>query len=164
MVIATALLKQTRLRLDGRVVPITVLFRQLVQRGVRVTVLFAGKPSRPFLDSLRADPALLHDVRWRLCPRVHLKAVLIDDQRLYLGSANLTGAGLGMKSGSKRNFEVGSFTTDPKAIQQIRSRLRDIIEGRYCEGCGTHRLCRQEHEAFALALEDAPREQPVRLP
>ena len=32
-----------------------------------------------------------------LCPRVHFKIIVFDFKTAYVGSANLTGAGLGMK-------------------------------------------------------------------
>jgi phosphatidylserine/phosphatidylglycerophosphate/cardiolipin synthase-like enzyme len=35
-----------------------------------------------------------------------MKVVLIDGSRLYLGSANLTGAGMGLRGTGKRNFEL----------------------------------------------------------
>ena len=35
-----------------------------------------------------------HGLHLRRCPRVHLKTVVVDGSWMYLGSANLTGAGL----------------------------------------------------------------------
>ena len=34
-----------------------------------------------------------------------------------IGSANLTGAGMGMKSPRKRNFEAGILTDDPEMVE-----------------------------------------------
>lgn len=45
-----------------------------------------------------------------LCPRVHLKSLIIDGRFAYVGSANLTGAGMGAKSDRRRNFESGIIT------------------------------------------------------
>ncbi len=47
---------------------------------------------------------------FRRCPRLHAKAVIIDCRAMYLGSANLTGAGLGAKADKRRNFEMGIWT------------------------------------------------------
>ena len=41
---------------------------------------------------------------------VHFKLIIIDSTIAYVGSANLTGAGMGMKSPKKRNFEAGILT------------------------------------------------------
>jgi len=45
-----------------------------------------------------------------LCPRVHFKMMIFDFEAAYVGSANLTGAGIGMKGSNKRNFEAGILT------------------------------------------------------
>jgi phosphatidylserine/phosphatidylglycerophosphate/cardiolipin synthase-like enzyme len=57
-----------------------------------------------------------------LCPRIHTKAVVIDGNQAFIGSANLTGAGLGAKGRHKHNFEAGMLTGDP-------SHLRELMEG-----------------------------------
>lgn len=45
------------------------------------------------------------------CPRVHFKIIVFDLKTAYVGSANLTGAGLGMKGENKRNFEAGVLSS-----------------------------------------------------
>ena len=59
---------------------------------------------------------------------------------MYLGSANLTGAGLGAKSASRRNFEAGVWTDDLSLIDPVADMLETIWSGEYCDECG-----RQEH-------------------
>ena len=52
--------------------------------------------------------SILYDRLERLlCPRVHFKMLVFDGEEVYIGSANLTGAGIGMKTDNKRNFEAG---------------------------------------------------------
>ena len=80
--------------------------RKLADKGVEIRLLHAGTPSSAALQELRK--ALPERLTIRRCPRLHAKAVVIDCRRMYLGSANLTGAGLGAKGEGKRNFELGS--------------------------------------------------------
>ena len=51
-----------------------------------------------------------------LCPRVHFKMLIFDFESAYIGSANLTGAGIGMKSSNRRNFEAGILTDEAHLI------------------------------------------------
>lgn len=152
LIIASALVKQTRVESAHGIVPFCELLGDLVKRNVRVIVLFSGKPSRPFVDSLREFPDVLSGVKWRICPRNHMKVVLVDRQTLYLGSANLTGAGLGMKGKNKRNFEFGFVTKDRNLIARMSDILAKIINGDHCDTCGTKKLCRKEHESFGALL------------
>jgi phosphatidylserine/phosphatidylglycerophosphate/cardiolipin synthase-like enzyme len=82
--------------------------RALAGRGVEIRLLHAGVPSSAALRELRL--ALPRGLTIRRCPRLHAKAVVIDCRRMYLGSANLTGAGLGAKADGRRNFEWGVLT------------------------------------------------------
>ena len=61
----------------------------------------------------------------RLCPRVHLKAVVVDGELLYVGSANWTGAGLGVKSSKRRNFRRKSSWQRPELLTATQSTERD---------------------------------------
>jgi phosphatidylserine/phosphatidylglycerophosphate/cardiolipin synthase-like enzyme len=77
----------------------------------------------------------------RLCPRVHMKIIAIDGRLLYLGSANLTGAGLGAKGDGKRNFELGILTEDEAMLDATQARFDAIWRGRECAGCQLRRVC-----------------------
>ena len=77
----------------------------------------------------------------RRCVRVHLKAIIADGVWMYLGSANLTGAGLGAKSPRRRNFEGGILTDDLALIDPMIEMLESIWTGRQCETCGRKRYC-----------------------
>ena len=95
-----------------RAVSIIEVFRRLASRGVEIRLLHAGTPSAPALRELKQS--LPANLTIRRCPRLHAKTVIIDSRRMYLGSANLTGAGLGAKADGKRNFELGVWTNPPR--------------------------------------------------
>src|SRR5262249_31000698 len=89
-------------RKNARARSIIEVFRTLASRGVEIRILHAGTPSGPALQELKALGSSAV-ITIRRCPRLHAKAVIIDARDMYLGSANLTGAGLGAKAANKRN-------------------------------------------------------------
>ena len=140
--IATANVKQCRIELAGGFGTIVDAFGELCRRGVDVRLLHSAAPSRPFRDSLEAAGLLDRpNFGMRLCPRVHFKAVLVDDRHLYLGSANLTGAGLGAQAAKNRNFELGVLTPDGLLRDLVALLFHDIWEGLRCADCGRRRSC-----------------------
>ena len=160
--IATANLKDMRLeapigsvaRARRRYVSVVERFAELRGRGVELRVLHGGPPSRPFRESLAERPQLSPSRDWlRQCPRVHLKIIAVDGTDLYLGSANLTGAGMGAKGAGRRNFEIGVGTTDHVLIDAAQRRFDAIWSGRECAAC---RL-RAECPAPLDAAKPAPR-------
>ncbi len=70
---------------------------------------------------------------------MHLKLLAVDGTELYLGSANLTGAGLGAKADARRNFELGVTTTDHVLIDAAQRRFDRIWTGAECKGCQIRR-------------------------
>jgi phosphatidylserine/phosphatidylglycerophosphate/cardiolipin synthase-like enzyme len=152
--IATANVKELMVE-DGRAAPgrrrtlrrgsyISVLARldELAARGVELRLLHAELPSRPFRDQLAQRPRLVAGgLALRRCPRVHLKAVIVDGELLYLGSANWTGAGLGAKGTGRRNFEIGMVTNDPPLLDQVQSLYDRIWTGGECAACKLRDVC-----------------------
>ena len=72
------------------------VFRDLSKQGIEVRLLHSGVPSGPFLAELKEG--IPKSLIMRRCPRVHAKAIIADGRLMYLGSANLTGAGLGARA------------------------------------------------------------------
>lgn len=124
-------------------------FGRLAGEAVEVRILHGGVPSGSLLARLkRGMPA---NVTMRRCPRVHVKAIIADGRRMYLGSANLTGAGLGAKSPRRRNFEAGIWTDDLTLIDPVMDMLEEIWSGSLCDGCGRHEHCPMPLEEPDLA-------------
>ena len=152
--IATANVKELMVE-DGRAAPgrrrtlrrsayVSVLARldELAARGVELRLLHAELPSRAFRAELARQPRLLAGgIALRRCPRVHLKAVVVDGELLYLGSANWTGAGLGAKGSGRRNFELGIVTDDALLLDQVQSLYERIWSGGECAGCKLRDEC-----------------------
>ena len=151
--IATANLKELMVE-DPNVVPgrrrgrrgnyrsVLKVFADLAKRGVELRILHASMPSRPFRKSFDAQPELVEGaLEMRMCPRVHLKTVVIDARLVYLGSANWTGAGLGAKGEGRRNFEMGILTSDEQIIDQVQERYDRIWRGSECAGCRLRDQC-----------------------
>ncbi|MFO0599637.1 MAG: phospholipase D family protein [Myxococcaceae bacterium] len=127
---------------NGKFRPLVELFAQLSQRGVELKVLHAELPSRPFRDAFDKHERLTSGgMTLKICPRVHFKAVLVDGAWLYLGSANLTGAGLGAKHADARNFELGFVTEDFDTIDAVTSLFHAVWSGSPCRTCRVRDLC-----------------------
>jgi phosphatidylserine/phosphatidylglycerophosphate/cardiolipin synthase-like enzyme len=153
--IATANVKELMVE-DGRAAPdrrrslrrpgyVSVLARldELAARGVELRLLHAEIPSRPFREQLAHHPRLGGggSLALRRCPRVHLKAVIVDGELLYLGSANWTGAGLGARGTGRRNFEIGIVTDDAPLLDQVQSLYDRIWSGGECATCKLRDVC-----------------------
>jgi len=115
------------------------VFDGLAKRTVEVRLLHSGIPSAPFLESLKES--MPRTLTMRRCPRVHVKAVIVDGRWMYLGSANLTGAGLGAKSTRRRNFEAGIWTDQSPLIDPVADMLESIWEATLCADCGRKAHC-----------------------
>lgn len=118
---------------------IVEIFRRLAARGVEIRLLHAGTPSSAALRELKKE--LPQNLTIRRCPRLHAKAVVIDARRMYLGSANLTGAGLGAKADGRRNFEMGIWTESPALIDAVLGEFNALWEGHRCESCKRKDVC-----------------------
>jgi len=118
---------------------------RIAQRGVEVRILHAGVPSGPAIQELKKlikkHGQLPPNLMLRRCPRLHAKAVILDADRMYLGSANLTGAGLGAKADVNRNHELGIWTTGPDLIDAVSQYFNHLWEGGACENCGRKDIC-----------------------
>ncbi len=118
------------------------VFDELAARGVELRLLHASFPSRSFRASFDAHQRLTGGgLELRLCPRVHLKLVIVDGAELYLGSANWTGAGLGAKGEGRRNFELGILTDDPPLLDEVQALYDRIWRGGECPRCKLRDLC-----------------------
>jgi len=114
-------------------------FERLCSRGVEIRLLHSGVPSGPLLKKLKQR--VPRGLTMRRCPRAHIKAIVAEGRRMYLGSANLTGAGLGAKSPRRRNFEAGLWTDDVSLIDPVVDMLDGIWNGHQCRDCGRKQHC-----------------------
>ena len=118
------------------------VFAELHRAGVELRILHASMPSRAFREDFDRYPELVAGgLELRACPRVHLKAVIVDAELLYLGSANWTGAGLGVKDIHRRNFELGMVTTDCQLLDEVQLLFDTIWRGAECGQCKLRDHC-----------------------
>lgn len=151
--VATANLKDVMVE-DPRLVPgrrrgrrggyrsVLEVFAELADADVELRILHASMPSRAFRESFDAQDSLVSGgLQMRMCPRVHLKTVVVDARLMYLGSANWTGAGLGVKGEGRRNFEMGILTDDDLMIDETQERFDRIWRGAECADCRLREEC-----------------------
>lgn len=118
------------------------VFSDLAQRGVELRLLHAALPSRRFRAAFdRRANLVAGGLQMKQCPRVHLKAIVVDGAWLYVGSANFTGAGLGMKGDDKRNFEFGFVTEDFELLDRVQALFDGIWRGQPCASCKLREVC-----------------------
>jgi phosphatidylserine/phosphatidylglycerophosphate/cardiolipin synthase-like enzyme len=123
----------------GEARSIVHVFRALANKGVEIRLLHAGTPSSAAMRELKK--ALPSNLTIRRCPRLHAKTVIIDSRGMYLGSANLTGAGLGAKADGRRNFELGVWTQSASLIDAVLEQFNALWEGRRCTSCRRKDVC-----------------------
>jgi phosphatidylserine/phosphatidylglycerophosphate/cardiolipin synthase-like enzyme len=133
--------RRTLRRKAGAYRSVLAVFDELSGRNVELRILHASPPSGPFQRELRRWPRLRRALALRSCPRVHVKAVIVDGALVYLGSANWTGAGLGAKGEGRRNFELGMLSRDDLLLDEIQAYYDWIWQGRPCASCKLRAQC-----------------------
>jgi phosphatidylserine/phosphatidylglycerophosphate/cardiolipin synthase-like enzyme len=141
---ATADLKDMHVPVSAkRFDSVAALWAGLVRQGVEIRLIHAKEPGPLFRKDFDRFPELTGSGRFEriLCPRNHAKIILVDGIWAFVGSANLTGAGLGAKSPERRNFEAGVIPTDPEAIRRLMEFFDALFLGDLCKGCGRREVC-----------------------
>jgi phosphatidylserine/phosphatidylglycerophosphate/cardiolipin synthase-like enzyme len=141
--IGTADIKDLHVKSLNSSVSFLSVLSGLVQHRVDIRILHAKAPGANFKQSYAKYPLLEKCIEMALCIRVHFKIIIIDSTFAYFGSANLTGAGLGLKSENNRNFETGLITNDESMIQQLEQQFDKVWMGRHCPTCGRKAYCKR---------------------
>ena len=139
--IGTADIKDLHVHIKGSVQSFLAVLDSLLKRKVAIWLLHAKEPGANFRRSFDKYPLLWDTMERQLCPRVHFKHIIIDGKFAYSGSANLTGAGLGIKSPDSRNFESGFVTSDPEIIEAIMNQFDEVWLGKFCTNCKRKGFC-----------------------
>lgn len=121
--------------------PFFGVLADLLGKGVEVRLIHAKEPGPNFRADFDRYPRLAKMLERVLCPRVHFKIIVIDQTICYVGSANLTGAGMGMKSPLRRNFEAGILTDEPSIVASAIGEFDKVWRGSECEKCQRRKVC-----------------------
>lgn len=139
--IGTADVKDLYVEIGTEKKPFLALIAQLIKKGVDVRLIHAKEPGPAFREDFDNYPILYDGMERVLCPRVHFKMIVFDCQTVYIGSANLTGAGIGMKANSTRNFEAGILTDDPELVDAAMNQFDEVWIGKLCKNCKRREFC-----------------------
>ena len=121
--------------------PFLALLAQFIRKGVEVRLIHAKEPGPAFREDFDKYPILYDGLERVLCPRVHFKMLIFDCEEAYIGSASLTGAGMGMKSENRRNFEAGILTDNPKIVEAAMEEFDKVWRGEMCKKCQRKTFC-----------------------
>ena len=139
--IGTADIKDLYVEVGKQKLPFLGLLARLINKGVDVRLIHAKEPGPAFREDFDKYPILFNRLERVLCPRVHFKMIVFDCKEVYIGSANLTGAGIGMKSENTRNFEAGILTDDPQIVNQAMNQFDSVWNGSMCKKCRRKQYC-----------------------
>lgn len=127
---------------DGRgTKPLLEVLSDLAKCGVEIRLIHAKEPGPAFRQDFDKYPALIEGMERVLCPRVHFKIIVFDLKSAYVGSANLTGAGLGMKGENTRNFEAGILSSNKDFVKNAAEQFDSVWMGAHCKGCKRKEFC-----------------------
>ena len=128
---------------SGRFIPFLEVLAKKLTEGVEIRLVHAKEPGPRFREDFDRYPEFLQSDAFEriLCPRMHMKAVIADGRIAYVGSANLTGAGMGAKSEHRRNFEGGFITEDRDTVRQLMTFMDQFFVGDFCESCQRRDVC-----------------------
>ena len=139
--IGTADIKDLYILKGKKEKPFLGVISDLIGKGVEVRLIHAKEPGQNFRDDFDRYPNLIQHLERVMCPRVHFKIIIIDMEICYVGSANLTGAGIGMKGEGTRNFEAGILTDNPELVEQAMNQFDAVWIGKHCARCKRKAFC-----------------------
>jgi phosphatidylserine/phosphatidylglycerophosphate/cardiolipin synthase-like enzyme len=139
--IGTSDIKDLHVHTKGTVKSFLSVLNDIAVKKVEIRLLHAKEPGANFRRSFDKYPVLWKSMERQLCPRVHFKHVIVDGKFAYSGSANLTGAGLGIKSAHTRNFESGFVTTDSLTVEAVMKQFDEVWMGKHCRSCKRKEYC-----------------------
>ena len=139
--IGTADIKDLYVKEGRGTKPILEVLSDLAKRGVEIRLIHAKEPGPAFRQDFDKYPALIDGMERALCPRVHFKIIVFDLKTAYVGSANLTGAGLGMKGENTRNFEAGVLSSNKDFVKNAAEQFDSVWMGAHCKGCRRKEFC-----------------------
>ena len=139
--LGTADIKDLYVSQGGEQKPFLGILSAMLGRGVEVRLIHAKEPGPNFRTDFDRYPRLAARLERVLCPRVHFKIIVIDQTVCYIGSANLTGAGMGMKAAGRRNFEAGILTDDPKIVEAAIEEFDKVWRGSECKRYQRRQFC-----------------------
>lgn len=139
--IGTADIKDLYVEVGKEKKPFLALIAQLICLGVEVRLIHAKEPGPNFREDFDKYPVLYDRLERVLCPRVHFKMFVFDCKEVYVGSANLTGAGIGMKAETTRNFEAGILTDNPEIVEPAMNQFDYVWIGKHCKSCKRREFC-----------------------
>ncbi len=139
--IGTADMKDLYVGKGTKMEPFLAVLDRLLKQGVEVHLLHAKEPGENFRADFDRYPGLWNRLERRLCPRVHFKIMIFDCATAYIGSANLTGAGIGMKGEGNRNFEAGILTDEPHLVDAAADHFDSVWRGDHCRSCKRKDFC-----------------------
>lgn len=118
----------------------TPFIKSLIEKaenGVSVQIL-CSRPSKYFaeeLDNYYQQMESTDNFEYVYCIRNHAKVIIVDDEIAYVGSANVTPAGLGQGLISPGNFEAGILTNNSELITSIIEYFTMVWDANSCKDC-----------------------------
>ena len=108
----------------------------LANSGVDIRII-CSSPSRGFLEEMEGHEDLMNDPHFtfKTCRRCHMKMVIIDSEIIYIGSANITAAGMGPRIDTRRNFEAGMISSDVNLVEQGIDIFEEGWSKKRCNSC-----------------------------
>lgn len=109
---------------DGTILDI---LKQKLDNGIHISLLLGTRPpdyvKKRFCDFSKAII--------KICPRAHLKAILVDRKKGLISTGNLTSRGTTIASSKKQNFEI-AVSIGKKTTETIAKLVKNILHGTYC--------------------------------
>lgn len=139
--IGTADIKDLYVKSGRSTKPLLEILSDLAKSGVEIRLIHAKEPGKAFREDFDKYPILIEGMERIICPRVHFKIIIFDLQTAYVGSANLTGAGLGMKGSNTRNFEAGVLSSNKEFVKQASQQFDQVWMGAHCKDCKRKQFC-----------------------
>ncbi len=139
--IGTADIKDLYVKYELGTKPLLKVLSDLIRKGIEIRLIHAKEPGPNFRKDFDKYPALIEGMERVLCPRVHFKIIIFDLKTAYVGSANLTGAGLGMKGENTRNFEAGILSSNKEFVNNAIELFDSVWMGVHCKSCKRKKFC-----------------------